>query len=225
MTSGRSRITTLDAKGRAQVEDVSAGDLWCFPAGLPHSLHGLGPHGAEFVLAFDTGTASEFNTLLLTDWMAHAPPEVLGKNLRVPAEAFKTIPLTNRWIFQDKVPGARSADQQAAHVEDGCGRPGHAAAGELARDAPAPERRRVAAIRQGRGPHDGVQHWTEGSPLRLRHSQSLASRRQRFSQPMVLSTIHRAGRTTNVPASGRLTISTFTCRQTRFSPCWKFGPV
>jgi oxalate decarboxylase len=40
------------------VEDVFKGDLWFFPAGLPHSLQGLGPDGAEFVLVFDDGAAA-----------------------------------------------------------------------------------------------------------------------------------------------------------------------
>lgn len=104
MTYGHCRITVLDLLGRPYVADVKEGDLWYFPAGLPHSLQGLGPNGAEFVLAFDNGTSSEFNTLPATDWMAHTPPEVLAKNFGVPAEAFKNIPLQNRWIFQGKVP-------------------------------------------------------------------------------------------------------------------------
>jgi oxalate decarboxylase len=105
MTYGRCRVTVLDAQGRPYVADVKEGDLWYFPAGLPHSLQGLGPDGAEFVLAFDNGVSSEFNTLPATDWMAHTPPEVLAKNFGVPAESFKNIPLQNRWIFQGKVPG------------------------------------------------------------------------------------------------------------------------
>ena len=104
MTYGNCRVTVLDAQGRPYVADVTEGDLWYFPAGMPHSLQGLGPDGAQFVLAFDNGVSSEFNTLPATDWMAHTPPEVLAKNFGVPAEAFKNIPLQNRWIFQGKVP-------------------------------------------------------------------------------------------------------------------------
>jgi oxalate decarboxylase/phosphoglucose isomerase-like protein (cupin superfamily) len=57
-------------RGRPQVADVKTGDLWYFPPGLPHSLQGIGSTGAEFLLGFDNGKASEFNTLLLTDWVA-----------------------------------------------------------------------------------------------------------------------------------------------------------
>ena len=105
MTYGHCRITVLAALGRPAVADVKAGDLWYFPPGLPHSLQGLGPDGAEFVLAFDNGASSEFNTLPATDWLAHTPPDILAMNFGVPAEAFADIPLHNRWIFQGQVPG------------------------------------------------------------------------------------------------------------------------
>ncbi|WP_247483311.1 cupin domain-containing protein [Bradyrhizobium sp. 15] len=117
MTRGRCRITTIDAQGRPSVEDAEEGDLWYFPAGLPHSLQGLGPDGAEFVLAFDNGRQSESNTLLVTDWIAHTPPEVLAKNFGVPKEVFGNIPLSNLWIFQGQEPGNLTADKAAARVQ------------------------------------------------------------------------------------------------------------
>ncbi len=92
MTYGTCRVTVLDEKGRPYVADVKEGDLWYFPAGFPHSLQGLGPDGCEFVICFDDGKASEFNTLLLTDWIAHTPPDVLAQNFGVPAEALVKHP-------------------------------------------------------------------------------------------------------------------------------------
>ncbi len=119
MVTGNCRITTIDAHGRPSIDDVSAGDLWYFPPGLPHSLQGLGPDGAEFLLAFDNGHASEFNTLLLTDWLAHTPPEVLALNFDVPADTFKNIPLSNLWIFEGKEPGPLDDDRKAVGAVSG----------------------------------------------------------------------------------------------------------
>jgi oxalate decarboxylase len=119
MLTGHCRITTLDATGRPSIDDVAAGDLWYFPPGLPHSLQGLGPDGAEFLLAFDNGKASEFNTLMLTDWIAHTPPDVLALNFGVAAEVFKAIPIDNLWIFQGKVPGPLADDRAAVSLGSG----------------------------------------------------------------------------------------------------------
>jgi oxalate decarboxylase len=113
MTYGNCRVTVLDPLGRPYVADVKEGDLWYFPAGYPHSLQGLGPDGCEFVICFDDGAASEFNTLLVTDWFIHTPPAVLAENFAVPEGIFSKIPLHNLWIFQGKVPGDLSAVRQA----------------------------------------------------------------------------------------------------------------
>jgi oxalate decarboxylase len=115
MTYGSCRVTVLDALGRPYVADVEQGDLWYFPAGQPHSLQGLGPDGCEFVICFDDGHANEFNTLLVSDWFAHTPPEVLAKNFGVPAETFAKIPLQNLWIFQGTLPGDLASDRAAVN--------------------------------------------------------------------------------------------------------------
>jgi oxalate decarboxylase len=113
MTYGSCRVTVLDAAGQPYVADVNEGDLWYFPAGAPHSLQGIGSDGCEFVICFDDGHANEFNTLLVSDWFAHTPPEILAKNFGVPAETFAKIPLQNLWIFQGTVPGDLLADRAA----------------------------------------------------------------------------------------------------------------
>ena len=119
MSYGSCRVTVLDPDGRSFVADTKEGDLWYFPAGYPHSLQGLGPDGCEFILVFDNGKQSEFNTLLVTDWLAHTPPEVLADNFGVPAETFSKIFLHNLWIFQGALPGPLAADQDATRSPNG----------------------------------------------------------------------------------------------------------
>src|SRR6195256_4806392 len=113
MTYGHCRVTVIDPMGRPYIADVKEGDIWYFPAGYPHSLQGLGPDGCEFVICFDAGDASEFNTLLVTDWFAHTPPAVLAENFGVPAKTFAKTPLNDLWIFQGKVPGDLPAVRKA----------------------------------------------------------------------------------------------------------------
>ncbi len=114
MLYGSARITAIDAKGKSFVADVNEGDLWYFPTGIPHSIQGLGPDGSEFLLVFDDGNFSEYATVLLSDWMAHTPREVLAKNFGVPSQALEKMPPKELFIFQSEVPPPLPADQRAA---------------------------------------------------------------------------------------------------------------
>jgi oxalate decarboxylase len=111
MLKGRARITAIDQDRHAFQDDVGEGDLWNFPAGIPHSIQGLEGDGCEFLLVFDDGNFSEEETFLLTDWLAHTPREVLAKNFGVPESAFDRIPEKELWIFQTAVPGPLAADR------------------------------------------------------------------------------------------------------------------
>jgi oxalate decarboxylase len=53
-------------------------------------------------------------TVLLSDAMAHLPPEVLSKNFGVGEQTLKNVPKQELFIFQTAVPGSLQADQQAA---------------------------------------------------------------------------------------------------------------
>lgn len=119
MLYGKARITGFDQDGRSFVADVGPGDLWNFPSGIPHSIQGLEPDGAEFLLVFDDGSFSEFSTFLPSSWMVHTPPEVLAKNFGVPPEAFRPMPLHELYIFQAPLPGPLSDDQNAAYGKQG----------------------------------------------------------------------------------------------------------
>jgi oxalate decarboxylase len=114
MLYGTARLTAIDAQGRNFVDDVGVGDLWYFPAGIPHSIQGLNPDGCEFLLVFDDGDFDEDNTFLISDWFKHVPSEVLAKNFGVPAELFGHTPdPSERYIFPAPVPGPLSSDKIA----------------------------------------------------------------------------------------------------------------
>jgi oxalate decarboxylase len=114
MLYGNARITCIDNDGKSFVTDIKEGDLWYFPAGIPHSIQGLPPDGTEFLLVFDDGNFSEYETVLLTDWMAHTPPDVVAKNFGVPQSALSKMPKKEKFIFQAEVPGPLAEDQRIA---------------------------------------------------------------------------------------------------------------
>jgi oxalate decarboxylase len=114
MLYGTARITAIDADGKSFVADVGKNDLWFFPPGIPHSIQGLNPDGAEFMLVFDDGDFSESETVLLSDSMAHLAPEVLSKNFGVSENAFRNVFRQELFIFQTDVPGGLQVDQKAA---------------------------------------------------------------------------------------------------------------
>jgi oxalate decarboxylase len=119
MIYGNARITAVDAQGRSFVNDVTAGDLWLFPGGIPHSIQGLGPDGAKFLLVFNDGDFNEFETFLLTDWFKHTPKEVLAKNFNVPASTFANVPKKELFIFAADMP--RSLEEEQKQAAEGTG--------------------------------------------------------------------------------------------------------
>jgi oxalate decarboxylase len=123
MLYGNARITAVDQEGRSHVSDVTKGDLWIFPGGIPHSIQGLGPDGCEFLLVFNDGNFNEFDTFLLTDWMTHTPPEVLAKNFGVPETTFDKVPKKELFIFERPLPRPLAEEQMQA--EAGTGRVPH----------------------------------------------------------------------------------------------------
>jgi oxalate decarboxylase len=114
MLYGSARLTAIDADGRSFVGDVNEGDLWYFPTGIPHSIQGLNPDGCEFLLVFDDGNFSEYATVLLSDWMAHTPRDVVAQNFGVSEQAVSKMPKEELFIFQADVPGPLEEDQRIA---------------------------------------------------------------------------------------------------------------
>jgi hypothetical protein len=87
----------MDEDGASFVDDVTAGDVWFFPAGVPHSLQAL-DEGCEFLLVFDSGDFSEENTFLATEMMLRSPKEVWAKDLQVDVSALDYIPQDQKYV-------------------------------------------------------------------------------------------------------------------------------
>lgn len=121
MIEGAARVTILDWEGNLFVDDVSAGDLWFFPTGLPHSIQAL-EDGCEFLLAFNDGSFSEEYTLLLSDFLSHIPPEVIAKNFGWDAATVGLLPKDELYIFPGPTPGPLAEDLPAGS-EPGSGTP------------------------------------------------------------------------------------------------------
>lgn len=115
MLSGRARVTLLTPTGEMFIDDVGVGDLWIFPAGMPHSIQGIGDDGCEFLLVFNQGSFSEESTFLLSDWLKHTPPEVIAKSTGLSLESVGKLPKGEPlYIFPGQVPGALDADRAEA---------------------------------------------------------------------------------------------------------------
>ena len=110
--NGNARVTVLSPDGTMFIDDVAKGDLWYFPAGYPHSIQGIGPtDGCEFLLVFDEGMFSEDNTFLISEWVAHTPPEILTKNSNLNRSAIAMLPKDELYIFPGEVPGSLAQDK------------------------------------------------------------------------------------------------------------------
>ncbi|PVH85362.1 Bicupin, oxalate decarboxylase/oxidase [Cadophora sp. DSE1049] len=95
---GSVRLSAVNEKGESFIDDVGAGDVWFFPAGVPHSIQAL-DEGVEFLLVFDDGSFSEDATFFVTEMFLQNPKEVLSKNLEAPISAFDQIPQDELYIF------------------------------------------------------------------------------------------------------------------------------
>ncbi|KAF4589188.1 oxalate decarboxylase [Ophiocordyceps camponoti-floridani] len=84
-------IAAVDDEGGAFADDVCAGDVWFFPAGVPHSIQ-AGEQGVEFLLVFDEGDFDENGTFLVSGMFARTPRSVLSKNFRADVDAFEKLP-------------------------------------------------------------------------------------------------------------------------------------
>lgn len=55
------------------------GDVWYFPANLPHSLVGLEPEGCQFVSGFNSPSFDELTAFSASTWLATLPVDTLAQ--------------------------------------------------------------------------------------------------------------------------------------------------
>ncbi|KAK5736635.1 hypothetical protein LTR17_007292 [Elasticomyces elasticus] len=96
--SGSVRISAMNQNGETFLDDLHAGDLWFFPAGVPHSIQ-AGPDGVEFLLVFNQGDFSEDATDLVTELFLRNPMQILAKNFQTDVSTFSDLPKDQRYIF------------------------------------------------------------------------------------------------------------------------------
>ena len=115
--NGSVRIATVNQNGENFVDDLSAGDLWFFPAGVPHSIQAF-DEGTEFLLVFDQGTFNEDATDLVSELFLRNPKEVLAKNFQTDISDFDEIPQDQLYIF-DGPPAPANISAQNVTGPDG----------------------------------------------------------------------------------------------------------
>ncbi|KAK3938023.1 RmlC-like cupin domain-containing protein [Diplogelasinospora grovesii] len=107
---GCTRVAAVNDEGQSFTDDVCAGDVWFFPAGVPHSIQAL-DQGVEFLLVFDNGDFSEDGTFLVSELFLRNPIEVLSKDLRADTSAFDNIPQEQLYIFNG-TPAPKNISEQ-----------------------------------------------------------------------------------------------------------------
>ncbi|MFC6016527.1 oxalate decarboxylase family bicupin [Plantactinospora solaniradicis] len=115
--AGSCRIGAVDQEGRNFLDDVSRGDLWFFPKGVPHHIQAL-DDGVEFLLVFDDGASSENSTFMISDFFAHTPRSVLAKNFGWRTEQLTDLPEREKYIFPGQVPPPLESDRVVSPTGD-----------------------------------------------------------------------------------------------------------
>lgn len=91
------RLAAMNEEGESFIDDICAGDVWFFPAGVPHSIQAL-DEGCEFLLVFDDGDFNEDGTFLVTEMFLRNPKSVLSKDLQTPVSALASLPTDELYV-------------------------------------------------------------------------------------------------------------------------------
>jgi oxalate decarboxylase len=101
--SGRVLVSAVDENGKYQVDILGLGDIWYFPKGQAHTVHGLDDEN-EYLLVFDDGDFDKVGTTFnIDDWLSKTPKSILAKNFGVNESVFNSLPTTNPYILNGTI--------------------------------------------------------------------------------------------------------------------------
>jgi hypothetical protein len=92
-----------------------------FPQSVAHGIQAL-DDGLEILLMFSDGDFDATGTtFMLSDWLVHAPREIVAQNLGLSIADLQRLPTTDPYIFRSSVPPPQEghADEQAKVSPDG----------------------------------------------------------------------------------------------------------
>uniref|UniRef100_A0A383W9E2 Cupin type-1 domain-containing protein n=1 Tax=Tetradesmus obliquus TaxID=3088 RepID=A0A383W9E2_TETOB len=71
--------------------NFTAGDLWYFPANVPHSIVGLGPSGCTYITGYNAPDFNELTSFSASSWLATVPLATLAQALGISTAAAQRI--------------------------------------------------------------------------------------------------------------------------------------
>ena len=84
--------------GRYRTETLAQGDVGYIPQGYGHSIENVGDTPMRILIGFNSGVYEE---IMLSQWMAGNPVDVLATNFNKPAATFRNFPATNQVISEE----------------------------------------------------------------------------------------------------------------------------
>jgi oxalate decarboxylase len=92
---GTGRMTVFFTAAKARTMDFRAGDIGYVPQTFGHYIENTGDTDLVFIEMFK---ANRFQDLSLSDWVTHAPPQLIMDHLRISQETLQAIPHANNAV-------------------------------------------------------------------------------------------------------------------------------
>ncbi len=92
---GKGRMTVFFTAAKARTMDFNAGDVGYVPQTFGHYVENIGNTDLIFLELFK---APRFQDLSLSDWVTHAPEQLIRDHLRISAETLQAIPRDNSTV-------------------------------------------------------------------------------------------------------------------------------